>query len=372
MADRNGATRTLTASCHCNKVQYSVEIPQTNLPLGVHLCHCSICRHTHGTLCIFHAELPSGVVPKFTAPSSRSNLTGYKHEHAQAERFFCSTCGSHVGDEDIEVAEGAAEKEWRVSTSLFWEHGEDIFQMTTHCFTDGSTGGTGLFQFLPRMGARDMKTFNPGPDSGWWSAGIKDDPPKQEFDGQGNEVLRAACHCGGVSFTIPRPTSSPAAQNDTFMSRYISPTEKGKWKAFLDTCGDCRRIAGVHAVAWVPVPRALIHPAMPPGLGPYGTLRTYASSPGALRGFCDRCGAIVMASWESRTPTPEQQVVNVPVGLLRAPEGVLAEKWVTWRGCLANFESGHRFDPVFASSLLDGLERWSVQQYGEPLVYSVD
>ncbi|KAL1882961.1 hypothetical protein Daus18300_000599 [Diaporthe australafricana] len=387
----NSTTRTLTATCYCKAVQYSVDLPAAKLPLPVHLCHCSICRYTHGTLCIFHAELPAGVAPKFAAPSSSpeaANLTGYKHARARSERFFCTTCGSHVGDRDLEQASsegaastGAEEMGWRVSISLFSEQGEDLFQMKTHCFTEGSTGGSGLFDFLPRVGGREMKTFNPGPDSGWWSSSsssgltTKDDPPPpgQEFDSEGNEVLRAGCHCGGVSFTIPRPTV-PAVTGDAFLSRYVSPAEGGgKWKAFLDVCDDCRLNAGVHVVPWVPVPRALIRPPMPPGLAPYGsTLKTYVSSEGTLRGFCDCCGATVVFSCDSRTPTPEQQIVSVPAGLLRAPEGVLAEKWVTWRGCLANFKSGHRFDPVFAESLLEGLEKWSTRQYGEPLVYSVD
>lgn len=371
MTDTDGATRTLTASCYCRAVQYSVEIPRSELPLSVHLCHCSICRYTHGTLCIFHAELPLGIQPKFNAPSSLSSLTGYKHAHAQAERFFCTTCGSHIGDQDLEAPEGATELEWRISISLFSEQGEDVFQMKTNCFTEGSTGGSGLFDFLPKMGERKMMTFNPGPESGWWSAGIKDDLPKQEFDVEGNEVLRAGCHCGGVSFTIPRPTV-PVVKSDPFISRYVSPTEGEKWKAFLDVCDDCRLNAGVHVVAWVPVPRALIQPPMPLGLAPYGTLKTYVSSKGTLRGFCGDCGATVIFSCESRTPTPEQQIISVPAGLLRAPEGVLAEKWVTWRGCLANFKSGHQFDPNFSDSLLEGLQNWSKKQYGEALIYSVD
>lgn len=371
MTDTDGATRTLTASCYCRAVQYSVEIPRSELPLSVHLCHCSICRYTHGTLCIFHAELPLGIQPKFIAPSSLSSLTGYKHARAQAERFFCTTCGSHIGDQDLEAPEGATELEWRISISLFSEQGEDVFQMKTNCFTEGSTGGSGLFDFLPKIGDRKMMTFNPGPESGWWSACIKDDLPKQESDDEGNEVLRAGCHCGGVSFTIPRPTV-PAVKNDPFISRYVSPTEDGKWKAFLDVCDDCRLNAGVHVVAWVPVPRALIQPPMPLGLAPYGTLKTYVSSEGTLRGFCGDCGATVIFSCDSRTPTPEQQIISVPAGLLRAPEGVLAEKWVTWRGCLANFKSGHEFDPVFSDSLLEGLQNWSKKQYGEALIYSVD
>ncbi|KAK2613300.1 hypothetical protein N8I77_000221 [Diaporthe amygdali] len=374
MADANSAIKTLTASCYCKAVRFSVDVPTSKLPLPVHLCHCSICRYTHGTLCIFHTELPSGIVPKFIAPSSKSNLTGYKHAHAQAERFFCTTCGSHIGDQDIEAPEDAgpnAEKEWRVSISVFAEQGDHVFQIKTHCFTEGSTGGTGLFQFLPKIGDRQIRIFNPGPDSGWWSAGMKDEPPKQEFDADGNEVLRAGCHCGGVSFTIPRPTV-PAVKHDPFISRYVSPTEERKWKAFLDVCDDCRINAGVHVVAWVPVPRALIQPPMPFGLAPYGTLKTYVSSEGTLRGFCGDCGATMIFSCDSRTPTPEQQIISVPAGVLRAPEGVLAEKWVTWRGCLANFKSGHRFDPHFANSLLEGLENWSTKQYGKPLIYSVD
>ncbi|KAI3392923.1 hypothetical protein diail_4972 [Diaporthe ilicicola] len=374
MADPDSTTKTLTASCYCKAVQCSIDIPTAKLPLSVHLCHCSICRYTHGTLCIFHAVLPSGIVPKFTTPSSLANLTGYKHTHAQSERFFCTTCGCHVGDRDLEAPEGAspgAEMEWRVSTSLFSEHGEDVFQMKTHCFTEGSTGGSGLFDFLPRMGDREMKTFNPGPDSGWWSASMKDETPKQEFDTQGNEVLRAGCHCGGVSFTIPRPTV-PAVRDDPFLSRYVSPADEGKWKAFLDVCDDCRLNAGVQVVPWVPVPRALIQPPMPPGLEPYGTLKTYVSSEGTLRAFCGGCGATVLFGCDSRTPSPEQQIVSVAAGLLRAPEGVLAEKWVTWRGCVANFKSGHRFDPVFADSLLKGLQGWATRKYGEPLIYSID
>lgn len=378
MADSNtSTTRTLTASCYCRAVQYSVDVPAAKLPLPVHLCHCSICRYTHGTLCVFHAKLPLGVAPRFDAPSSPASLTGYKHAHAQAERFFCTTCGSHVGDRDLEAPPGAspgAEMEWRVSISLFSEQGEEVFQIKTHCFTEGgSTGGSGLFDFLPRMGDREMKTFSPGPDSDRWSSscGTKDDTPEQELDSQGAEVLRAGCHCGGVSFTIPRPTVA-GVRDDEFLSRYASPAEQGKWKAFLDVCDDCRLNAGVHVVPWVPIPRALLRPPMPPGLEPYGTLKTYVSSAGTLRGFCGRCGAAVVFSCDSRTPTPAQQVVSVPAGLLRALEGVLAEKWVTWRGCLANFESGHRFDPGFADSLLEGLEKWSTRQYGEPLIYSVD
>lgn len=374
-------TKTLTASCYCKAVQYSVDIPISSLPLPVHLCHCSICRYTHGTLCIFHAELPKGRAPHFLAPSSGLDaLTGYRHARAQAERFFCSTCGCHVGDRGLDVPDGGggggegpvANDEWIVATPLFAEQGEDVFRIDTHCFTEGSTGGAGLFTWLPKMGDRDVKVWNPAPDSGWWSAGIEDERPKQEFDEDGKEVLRAECHCGGVSFTIPRPTL-PVVRNDPYLSNYISPRDANKWLASLDACGDCRLQCGTLVTAWAFVPRALLQPPMPVGLAPYGTMKTFVSSPGVLRGFCGRCGATVIYSCDDRTPTPEQQIIDVSVGLLRAPEGVLAEEWMTWRaGHVANMDGGNSADPLFAQSLEDGHKKWSVDKYGDALDISIN
>lgn len=357
--------KTLTASCYCKSVRYSVDIPSSQLPLPVHLCHCSICRYSHGTLCIFHAEMPS---PRFIAPASLGSMTGYRHANAQAERFFCSTCGCHVGDRGLDGPGGespVANDAWILATSLFSEYGEDVFQIRTHCFTEGSTGDSGFFTFLPKVGDRDVKVWNPGPDSNWWSSGIKDEPPKQEFDDQGNEVLRAQCHCGGVSFTIPRPTI-PAIQDDSYMSRYASPKDSNKWIACLDPCDDCRLQCGTLVTAWTFVPRAQIQPPMPLELAPYGTMKTFASSPGVLRGFCGTCGATVIYSCGERTPSVQQQIVDVSVGLLRAPEGILAEKWMTWRtGRLSGTEGARKYNPTFIASLEESVKQWSIEKYGD-------
>lgn len=370
-----GSTKTLTASCYCKSVQYSVEIPTSSLPLPVHLCHCSICRYTHGTLCIFHAELPKGISPNFTAPSSMTAMTGYKHANAQAERFFCSTCGCHVGDRGIDTSDGenpAAADEWIVATPLFAEHGRDVGEIDSHCFTEGSTGGSGLFTWLPRLDDKDVKIWNPAPGSGWWSLGIKDEMPVQEFDDEGNEVLRAECHCGGVSFTIPRP-SVPEVTGDAYLSKYISPKDSSKWTACLDVCSDCRLQCGTLVTAWTFVPRALVKPPMPVGLVPYGTLKTFASSPGVLRGFCGQCGATVIFSCDDRRPTAQQEIIDVSVGLLRAPEGVLAEKWLTWRASHpANRDSGDKFDAAFVESLAQGHRNWSVGKYGDALDIAIN
>lgn len=53
-------------------------------------------------------------------------------------------------------------------------------QIETKTLTEGSTGGSELFTWLPRTGDRDIKVWNPAPDSGWWSWNTKDEPPNPE------------------------------------------------------------------------------------------------------------------------------------------------------------------------------------------------
>ncbi|KAJ9137470.1 DUF636 domain protein [Pleurostoma richardsiae] len=352
------ATKTLTAHCYCKAVHYSVTLPESSLPLPVRLCHCSICRYTHGTLNVFHADLPRDVKPEFIAPSTQSNLTGYKHASAASERLFCSTCGCHIGDVGLE---GEDKGQWVVATSIFEDHGEDLFQITTHCFTESAPSG--LYSWLAKVGDREMKIWNPPPGSKQWPV-VKEPAPPQEHDAAGNEILRAQCHCGGVSFTIPRPDSVPGIRDDPFMSKFVSRIEPSKWVACLDLCDDCRLVDGTHTLAWTFVPRAHVQPPMPVGLVPYGTMKAFDSSPGVRRGFCGTCGATVIFSCDDRRPADHREVVDVAVGILRAPEGPLAEEWLTWRAGRMGPESGRQYDRAFYESLQQGLENWGKEKYG--------
>ncbi|PSR80326.1 DUF636 domain-containing protein [Coniella lustricola] len=366
--------RQLTASCHCKMVQYTLEIPLSELPLPVHICHCSICRYTHGTLCSFHTNLPENLRPEFRGSSTLNKLTAYRHVHAETERLFCSMCGCHVGDRFLDHAgEGSAtaSDKWVLATALFSEHGEDLFRIKMHCHTQFLIRGAGLHNFLPQVGDEALTISNSKHDDTQPSSKSQDDSIQPETDDAGNEVLRAECHCGGISFTFPRPT--PSVRNDAYMSKFVSPKDSNKWLACLCVCGDCRLESGTLVTAWTFVPRALIEPPMPPLLGPYGKiLKTFASSPGVLRGFCGTCGATALFVNNDRTPSLEQQVLDIPVGLLRAPEGILAEEWLTWRtGRLANFDDGKKFAPEFAQSLADGFRNWSTDRYGEILGFEL-
>ncbi|GAB1318535.1 hypothetical protein MFIFM68171_08745 [Madurella fahalii] len=440
-----GANKSLTAQCHCKSVHFIVTVPTSALPLPVHLCHCHICRYTHGTLCTFHAPLPKGVEPQFIASSSiASSLTGYTHARAAAERFFCRTCGCHIGDRNLQPDPETGKPEWHVATSIFSSHGEDTFQIRTHIFTNsaGGPGGVNLATWLPRINNRNIHVWDPPPNDPKYPLSPSPPPPssssspppqhhkpskgeEEENEADVGRRLRAQCHCGGISFTIPRPTASESA--DPFLSRFLHTTtttssstssnsrsrssnnparpagEKqattAKRVATLCLCADCRLTSGAHAVPWTFVPLASLRPPPPPPLdlgsargggggggggeggegGGYASLRTYRSSHNVTRGFCGVCGATALYMVDD----PERVeggpgngegkvvVVDVAVGLLRGDSdgdgdgGPAAERWLAWRtGRLAGWETGTEFDAGFAEALRDGLGRWGRERYG--------
>jgi hypothetical protein len=288
-------------------------------------------------------------------------LTGYQHTASKSKRFFCSKCGCHIGDVGLD-GDQTDNGQWTVATSVFTEHGSDVFQIHSHTFTESAPGG-GLYQWLTTIGDREMRIWNPGPgdeNSPQLALGI----PKQEFDEDGKERLRAECHCGGVSFNIPRPTL-PDTTDDPYIKKYVSPLDKNKWIAALDVCDDCRLMDGTHVVAWTFVPLAQLRPRVPPDFR-FGTLKTFESSKGVLRAFCGTCGATVFYSSDQRKPDEARQIVDVSVGIIRAPEGVTADEWFSWRtGRIAFADSGKRYDSEFFESLRRGYDAWGRNMYGE-------
>ena len=104
-----------------------------------------------------------------------------------------------------------------------------------------------------------------------------------------------------------------------------------------------------------------------------------------LRAFCSVCGATVFFSMESRTwrdgsgehvsseeDNQKYMMVDIATGILRAPEGVSAQDWLTWRtGRVGWYESGEGYDAEFAGSLAKGLEDWGLKTYGEVVNFSI-
>lgn len=84
-------------------------------------------------------------------------------------------------------------------------------------------------------------------------------------------------------------------------------------------CVTCRRAAGADSVAWATSPAAGFRLRR-------GTLATYASSPGVVRGFCRTCGTTL-------TYRNDPASVDVTLASLDDPEAVppTAEVWLAHR-----------------------------------------
>ncbi|KAM7183106.1 DUF636 domain protein [Naviculisporaceae sp. PSN 640] len=401
------ANITLTAQCFCKSVHFTITLPSSALPLPVHLCHCHICRYTHGTPCIFHAPLPKGVAPEFISPSSlETSLTGYEHPQAASTRFFCSTCGCHIGDRDVPDSskpEKEEHLEWRVATSIFSSPGlnpsqassgsdwSPIFQIRSHVFANPRSSPNGLYNWLPAIGSRPLHIWNPPDDSPDFPISALPTPEKR-FNEAREEVLLAECHCSGVSFTIPRPSTVlgkstlPDGWKD-LVRTYLPPSSKAgesdTWSALLDLCDDCRLVDGTHVIGWTFIPLNELHPEIKTDLR-HGTLKTFKSSSGILRAFCSVCGATVFFLNEERRWRPDSGqdqgvdsdtdyiVVDIATGILRAPGGVAAEEWLTWRtGRVGWLRSGERYDASFARSLAKGFADWGVKTHGKAIDFAI-
>ncbi|KAM3495380.1 hypothetical protein MY3957_001403 [Beauveria namnaoensis] len=207
-----------------------------------------------------HANLAQGIEPNWIAPSSSKGLTSYLIPGVGYTPKSCSTCGCHVG------AVGNDDGTWTLATAILKEHGHDVVNIVSHVFNK-SAGDCGLAGILTHIQGKALGTWNPEDDQPNAAA----PESKLEVGSEGQERLRAQCHCGGVSFTIPRPSKEIAEHN--YAKRFVSPLDPTKWYGTLDICDDCRLINGTPVASWIFVPINAIEPAMGEHLM-LGTIKT--------------------------------------------------------------------------------------------------
>lgn len=215
-----------------------------------------------------------------------------------------------------------------MATSIFRHHGRDTFRIRTHVFSKSAKGG-GLASMLGRVGDGAMATWDPPDDHPRAGAAACE----AETGADGLERLRLRCHCGGVSFTVRRPTQQ--VLDDASLSKAASPVD---------------------------------------GSLATGTAKTYSSSGGVLRSFCGTCGATVLAAVlaaaAARQPNEGPAVVHAATGIVRAPDGVMAEDWLTWRTRVAFAPSGMDFDRDFGEALAQGMRAWTRERYGDEVDFA--
>ncbi|KAK7420225.1 hypothetical protein QQX98_002880 [Neonectria punicea] len=171
-----------------------------------------------------------------------------------------------------------------------------------------------------------------------------------------NESLDASCACGNVRFHITRPnedsrgprrnfpdlmfpdkTTEEHVKQNSADDKWWIPNNGSKYLAGTCACRSCRFISGFEVQTWAFVPRNNIFFHVPGTNNteavvpldfetlPAGILKSYSSSPNVLREFCGTCGATVFWHEKSRS-----DVIDVSIGLLRAPDGARAESWLEW------------------------------------------
>ncbi|KAK0383957.1 hypothetical protein NLU13_8046 [Sarocladium strictum] len=328
-------SKLLEAKCLCGSVHFQVEVPESVLPLSAYLCHCSICRYSTGAPCIFHTVLPPDAKRTFVAPSSMDNLDSWP-VGLQSWKF-CSTCGCHI-------------------TAVSPEGAPGLVRINKQLFTKSAKGG-GISEMCSEIRGEEIASWNP-PDH---SPNAKLVESKQEFGPDGEERLRVECACGGVSFTIRRPDKT--VLEDEHWKKYVYPHDKSKWSATFDLCSDCRIANSTHVVGWMLLPRVYCEPEIGPDLK-IGTMKTYESSHGVVRSFCGTCSATFFYTCSERSPSADRQVVDLATGVLRAPEGVMAENWLGWRSRVAWQDDGVKYDRDFAEALQVGMKQWVTKEYG--------
>ena len=80
-------TRTLSGSCLCGSVRYTIAAA---VRFAEH-CHCSMCRKAHGAAFSTNAAVPT----ESLVIQGREHLTGYASSPRRLKQF-CSTCGSQL------------------------------------------------------------------------------------------------------------------------------------------------------------------------------------------------------------------------------------------------------------------------------------
>ncbi|PWE29323.1 aldehyde-activating protein [Maritimibacter sp. 55A14] len=104
-------------------------------------------------------------------------------------------------------------------------------------------------------------------------------------------MLTGQCLCGGVAFTVDAAVEGASACH----------------------CGQCRKQSG-HFWASAQAPEEAI--------AINGTLRWYAATPQAKRGFCPTCGSFLF--WKAH----DEDTMSFALGALDAPTGLRLEKHI--------------------------------------------
>jgi hypothetical protein len=359
-------TFSLNAACHCGAVEQSVRPRAADglaydfrategHPKKVPLCHSNSCRHATGQLCTSYYPSQRPTLESTAAFPALKDDKVVEESH----RYFCSHCGCHVfrsipdkerakySEVPLELGESVR---WGVATGILDNIAGKV-HFSDHVFVEDTMDG-GAACWLKETYRDPLYSFpQAGRDYYTGKTPSRTIPQEQEQSHPpvpGDDQLQAYCLCKSVQFHIIRPNPSQQIMSPAIPDFLPENTEDKSWwlcengtkyLAGLCTCRSCRLTSGFEIQTWAFVPSANIFLQAPPDSKntdevttlldfenlPPGVLKSYETSPGNIRHFCNTCGATVF-SYKKDKP----DLVRVSVGLFNAKEGARAETWLKW------------------------------------------
>lgn len=325
--------------CLCGAVREPASIlAAEHYPIEVHWCHCNPCRYTTGALGNNSVRL-SGKPSK----SSLDACTIHIAPGGEAERHFCSTCGTRTFNHEV------GSELWAACSGMIepkaLQKDRDIVSIKDHIFV-GDTRDGGLATFIQSIGSKDIPCYTT-----WWDEGpdptfkFNDIPQASSRAHADTDRLHASCSCGSIKLQVSPPTDTQA--KDPAVARWLN-SDGTKYLALNCVCRYCRLAAGFPISSNTYVMPENIHVTSQEGAevtlfaytssstettnfdvdthniqAKLPTLKFDFSSPGIRRSFCGKCGASVFFERATRP-----QCVNIAIGILRADSGALAREWI--------------------------------------------
>lgn len=362
----------IVISCHCKRIKDVIKVLPASefsntFTAGFDINHEDTGRHYSGQLAVtyFQSFQPHRDT---LAKTVCFRLGGYDRRRVST-LYFCPVCGCHLFKENWEPRAGKIGPTWAVTTGAVQDIPGIIYSsaISRHLNVD-QTGDGGLSIWMrARINGSIIQSVSERPPP---SQGDASRPPTLPVNLASTEMLAASCYCGNVKFHVTRPTHESTLAKSPYSDMIIpfftrspeiaNPDDRKWWLrgnryfAGICACDSCRECSGFDMQTWAFIPRANIfmhHPDKPRVLDfsnlPVGMLRSYNSSPGVTREFCPGCGATVF--WHN---TGRPELIDVSVGLFRAPEGARAESWLDWCKERVSFAEDRRgphgslWDPV--------------------------
>lgn len=315
---------TVKASCYCGKNKFDLIFPTSSLPIGTELCHCNGCQRVSGMLFIDYIEIPHSLIadPKKPPP----NLKLYRTS-AEAQRYFCSTCGAHIAYYRW--------NKWFVAIGNL-DRVDGVSKIEWHQFVEDTIDG-GMTNCLQNdlplwAGFKGQCTFK---------------PPEVSNEGKPvRELLTGRCHCGNLRMTIHRPHYANITEKD---AKRCLEKDTRRWRATHCLCTSCRKTSGFSCTSWAFVPKQHID------IDSNTKLEVFNSSERIERQFCGTCGATV---FYERNEFPN--CYDVALGLFETDKRGVWEFLNDWFEFIQWDKikyTGDAVDTEFKGILLAGLKR---------------